>query len=788
MAPYVPARAPAGTPQWAYGVRHLVVFSGAGISTDSGIPDFRGPSGTWTLNPGAQQKYTYRAFLADPELRASYWKSRYEHPVWRAEPNAGHGAVAALANSDIDTTVVTQNTDGLHQRAGTPADRVIELHGTMHEAICVECGHRSPTADAIARMRAGEAVPQCLRCAGILKTASMMFGQTMSPEVFARAEQAVTTCDLLLAVGTTLTIEPAGSLCASAVGAGAALVIVNRDHTPYDGIATEIIRDPLSEALPGIVRHLLALAARSDAKPVSAAPGASGGSLCVQRPSQLLRAQARTARFRSRATELERLTAWCAGAGVRTHLVSGPAGVGKSRLALELADRLAATGQWDVEFLAPGAQLPVSRRRPLLVVVDDAETRQVHVAGIMHAANAVPMAAPIRVLLLARTPDNWRDRPQSEVNTSEELSPPDIDRLVLADAVGDAADDYAGTLTALGFPSPSPDRVFLTGLADAPELPGALQTWVLAGLLGLTGCAEDQLLRHELACLRRTSDEHELELPAEAVQGAVATAILCGADGEQAALTALGHIPALLDAGLRVRTARWLRDLYPPAASRQSPYWDGSLPDPLAEDLIAVVVTPRFMMGMLMETTREQDRRALTILARAAVTRPGLRVCLTELLSVLPGLSPVAVDVALSGGHPAPLAEALTSLARNAALPAELLEAIPAGTTVLGEFPVLLAESLVEVYERRAETHPESGPRGLARMLIELAGRLADLGRAEQALAVAQRAVEAAGRLTGQLDYPAHAAESLRRAAELARRKREDLPQARGPAERGGSR
>ena len=208
-------------------------------------------------------------------------------------------------------------------------------------------------------------------------------------------------------------------------------------------------------------------------------------------------------------------------------------------------------------------------------------------------------------------------------------------------------------------------------------------------------------------------------------------------------------------------------ELYPPAASGRSPYWDGSLPDPLTEDLIAALVTPGFLMGMLMETTREQDRRALTVLARAAATRPGRRVCLTELLSVLPGLSPVAVDVALSGGYPAPLAEALTTLAKNAALPAELLEAIPAGTTLLGEFPVLLAESLVQAYERRAETYPESGPRGLARMLIELAERLADLGRADQALAVAQRSVDAAGRLTGHLDSPALAAESLRRATEL---------------------
>jgi hypothetical protein len=502
----------------------------------------------------------------------------------------------------------------------------------------------------------------------------------------------------------------------------------------------------------------------------SGAVGASGGSLCVPRPSQLLRAETRTARFRSRTAELERLTAWCAGAGVRSHLVSGPAGVGKSRLALELADRLAATGTWDVEFLAPNAHFPVSVRRPLLVIVDDAETRQEQVAGILHAVNAGPVAAPIRVLLLAR--DNWRDGLESEMNSSEELAPPDSARFGHADAVADAADDYAGTLTALGFPCRPPDRLFPAGRTDAPDLPGALQASVLAGLLGLTGRAEDQLVRHELACVQRSSDEHGLELPADAVQSAVAVAILCGAASENAALTALGHVPALRDADIRIRTARWLRELYPPAASGRSPYWDGSLPDPLTEDLIAALVTPGFLMGMLMETTREQDRRALTVLARAAATRPGLRVCLTELLSVLPGLSPVAVDVALSGGYPAPLAEALTTLAKNAALPAELLDAIPAGTTLLGEFPVLLAESLVQVYERRAETHPESGPRGLARMLIELAERLADLGRADQALAVAQRSVDAAGRLVGQLDYPALAAESLRRAAELARRAR----------------
>ena len=214
MSSHVPDPMDADPPDWAYGVRSLVVFSGAGLSTDSGIQDFRGPTGVWTLSPGSQKKYTFQAFMADPELRVRYWKSRHEHPVWKAEPNAGHLAVASLADSGIDTTIVTQNTDGLHQRAGTPADRVVELHGTMNTSECVACGHRLPTTDVLARIEAGEPTPPCPQCGGILKTASTMFGMTMNPEVYVRAEQAVTSCDLILATGTTLTVEPAGSLCA----------------------------------------------------------------------------------------------------------------------------------------------------------------------------------------------------------------------------------------------------------------------------------------------------------------------------------------------------------------------------------------------------------------------------------------------------------------------------------------------------------------------------------------------------------------------------------------------
>lgn len=446
------------------GVRNLVVLSGAGVSTDSGIQDFRGPGGVWTLNPGAQKKATYQAFITDPSLRASYWQSRRDHPVWQAEPNAGYLAVARLTGSSLlDTTVVTQNTDGLHQRAGTPADRVVELHGTMHEVLCVDCGHRSATTEVLART-AG--VPDCVRCGGILKTASTMFGQTMAPAVFARAERAVLSCDLVLAVGTTLTVEPAGSLAASAVRAGATLVIVNWDPTPYDGIATAIIRDPLGSALPRIAAQLLA-----------------GATLTRPRP------------------------------------------------AVEQADDLAAS------------------------------------------------------LLRGEAPDSVR------------------------------------------------------------------------------------------------------------------------------------------------------------------------------------LITPTFLMNLFTDTTPEEEVRALTVLSRAAVEHPALRDCLRELLSVLPGLSPAAVAAAVQGDHPGPLADALTSLARNAALPADLLESIPAGTTVLGEFPVLLAESLVEAYEQRVDAYPATALPGLATMLIELAERLADAGRVGEARAAANRAVAVAAQLLTPGDLLTRAAETQQRVA-----------------------
>ena len=253
------ADAQAGVPpDWVRGVTRLAVLTGAGISTDSGIPDFRGPSGLWTKNPAAEKLSTYQAYMADPELRRRSWQTRLEHPAWDAEPNPAHLALAELARSPIDTHVITQNVDGLHQRAGTPPDRVIELHGTMTGVVCTGCGDRTAMADTLARVRAGEDDPPCARCGAILKSATIMFGEMLEPGVFDRALAAAATSDLMLAIGSTLIVEPAASLCAIASQAGAALVIVNRDPTPYDALAAAVIREPIGTAVPRIASQLLA--------------------------------------------------------------------------------------------------------------------------------------------------------------------------------------------------------------------------------------------------------------------------------------------------------------------------------------------------------------------------------------------------------------------------------------------------------------------------------------------------------------------------------------------------
>jgi NAD-dependent deacetylase len=247
-----------GTSRWARRVRAIAVLTGAGISTDSGIPDFRGPDGVWTKNPAAEKQSTYQAYMTDAEVRRRSWQARLAHPAWSAEPNPAHCALAQLARSAINTQVITQNIDELHQRAGTPAERVIELHGTVFGVVCTGCGARTAMADALERVRAGEAEPPCESCGGILKSATVMFGQPLPPGIYKRAADAAVSCDLFLAIGSTLIVEPAASLCGIAAEAGVSLVIINRDPTPYDHAATAIIREPIGQAVPRLVDQLIA--------------------------------------------------------------------------------------------------------------------------------------------------------------------------------------------------------------------------------------------------------------------------------------------------------------------------------------------------------------------------------------------------------------------------------------------------------------------------------------------------------------------------------------------------
>ncbi len=233
------------------------MLTGAGISTDSGIPDFRGPNGLWTKNPTAQRLSNFQAYMTDPALRRRSWQARLEHPAWSAEPNAAHRALAEIG-AVLDTWVMTQNIDGLHQRAGTPADRVLELHGNIFGVVCVGCDEQSAMADVLHRVRDGEADPACLRCGGILKSATVMFGQSPDPVVLTQAVRAARQCNLMLAVGSTLTVVPAASLCRVAVENGASLVVVNRDPTPYDDLASEVISEPIGGALPRIADLLRA--------------------------------------------------------------------------------------------------------------------------------------------------------------------------------------------------------------------------------------------------------------------------------------------------------------------------------------------------------------------------------------------------------------------------------------------------------------------------------------------------------------------------------------------------
>jgi NAD-dependent deacetylase len=238
---------------WIDAAQRVVVLTGAGISTDSGIPDFRGPQGVWTKNPEAEKMATLQHYMADPEVRRRAWRSRLESPAWRAEPNAGHRALVVLERRGKLDTLITQNVDGLHLKAGHSPERLVEIHGTLREVVCMECGERAPMERALARVRAGEEDPPCRSCGGILKSATISFGQGLVPEDLMRAERAARRCDLLLAVGSTLSVFPIAGVVPVAKQAGARVVIMNAEPTAMDELADALLQGRLSDLLPRII-------------------------------------------------------------------------------------------------------------------------------------------------------------------------------------------------------------------------------------------------------------------------------------------------------------------------------------------------------------------------------------------------------------------------------------------------------------------------------------------------------------------------------------------------------
>jgi NAD-dependent deacetylase len=238
---------------WVRDASRVTVLTGAGISTDSGIPDYRGPNGVWTKNPAAERLSTYADYISDPEIRRQAWQNRLSHTAWSAEPNAGHVALRDFGESGRLRALITQNVDGLHQRAGSAPDQVLELHGTIWFSECVQCRDRRPMAAVLDRVRAGEDDPSCEVCGGIVKSATISFGQSLEPVVIERAIDAAADCDVFIAIGTSLTVQPAAGLCEVAVRAGARLVVINAEPTPYDERADAVVRESISEVLARIL-------------------------------------------------------------------------------------------------------------------------------------------------------------------------------------------------------------------------------------------------------------------------------------------------------------------------------------------------------------------------------------------------------------------------------------------------------------------------------------------------------------------------------------------------------
>jgi len=238
---------------WLRPARRFLVFTGAGISTESGIPDFRGPNGVWkTRDP---QRYTIQRYISEREVRIERWQDRLASRLAEVEPNAGHRAVTRLQRAGLAPVVVTQNIDGLHQKAGTTD--VIELHGTSAEAMCLDCARRMPIEVALDRVREGDLDPHCEICGGLLKTATISFGQAMIAADMDRALDEARRCDVCLTVGSTLSVWPAAAVPVETVRNGGRLLILNDGATDLDAMATALIPGRAGAVLPELTAALL---------------------------------------------------------------------------------------------------------------------------------------------------------------------------------------------------------------------------------------------------------------------------------------------------------------------------------------------------------------------------------------------------------------------------------------------------------------------------------------------------------------------------------------------------
>ncbi len=230
----------------------IAVLTGAGISTASGIPDFRGPQGLWTKNPAAQAMFDIDEYVASRAVRVEAWKFRLAAPAWTAEPNAGHLALVELERQGRLTGLVTQNIDGLHQKAGSSPELVHELHGTSLVRRLPAVRAPDPDGRPAPRLEAGDEDPACEVCGGILKSATVSFGQSLDVAVLDAAVAATEAADVFIAVGTSLQVYPAAGLCDIALKAGKPLIIVNAQETPYDEEATTVLRTPIETTLPAL--------------------------------------------------------------------------------------------------------------------------------------------------------------------------------------------------------------------------------------------------------------------------------------------------------------------------------------------------------------------------------------------------------------------------------------------------------------------------------------------------------------------------------------------------------